>query len=706
MGAAVDWMGGAIESAADGTTLVLEAPTSRLAGVGPVREGLLARMGIECVGDLALFVPRRLVEWPETISVELARGRAGQAVRVRGLVEAARLTRYGGRRSTVRLRVADESGAIDALFFNQPWMRNQVVVGESVELVGKVVAARGVAMVAPRIGRADRPLPLAGSLIPDYRSGEGIGQDLLRSLIERALECTREEWQEHLPDDLLERLDLVPLPQAVRSLHDPRSRREYARARRRIALAKLLRFQASLQARRRRQVAARVPVVADGAEEHRARLAALPYTLTDGQARALREIDKDLASGHPMHRLLQGDVGCGKTLVLAWAAIRVASAGGQVAFMAPTEVLAEQHHDSLAPMLEQAGLGSDLLTSSCDRRQRRSIEDRLAKGELQIVFGTHALLSRSVTFRHLALAIIDEQQRFGVEQRMALMRKGAGVHLLLCTATPIPRTLAMTLYGDLDLSLIRDLPPGRGRTKTSWLRGQSKKRLLPFLIERLRGGESVFWICPRLHSREDEEQDEVAQVASVGSAERRHALLSRGPLAQYGIELVHGRQPRQLRARRLQRFREGRSRVLVATTVIEVGVDVPSATVLIVESAECLGLSQLHQLRGRVGRGGGDSWCFLLGRDEASERLRFLEREGSGFVIAEEDLRLRGMGDLAGLRQAGENGEGLQEPEVDLELLFLSRDLVRDRPELVETLVPRLPEEASGGAAGELGALG
>jgi ATP-dependent DNA helicase RecG len=264
------------------------------------------------------------------------------------------------------------------------------------------------------------------------------------------------------------------------------------------------------------------------------------------------------------------------------------------------------------------------------------------------------------------------------------------VHLLLSTATPIPRTLALTLYGDLDLTLIRDFPPGRGRTRTRWLhRPEKRKRLIPFLRERLTAGERVYWVCPRLGGDEGEETG-YGEVGRAESAERRHAALARGPLAEFGLDLVHGRQPRLDRNRRLTRFRSGRVRLLVATTVIEVGVDVPEATVMVIEGAERLGLAQLHQLRGRVGRGTEDAWCFLLAEEVAGERMRILERETSGFVIAEEDLRLRGMGDLAGVRQAGPDAEGLSEDESNLDLLFLARDLVREDPALLAHLVERI----------------
>ena len=340
--------------------------------------------------------------------------------------------------------------------------------------------------------------------------------------------------------------------------------------------------------------------------------------------------------------------------------------------MAPTELLAEQHHLGVASMLARAGLKSEILTGSIPRARRTKLLRALAAGEIDVVFGTHALFSADVGFARLDLCVIDEQHRFGVGQRAALSAKGDEVHTLLLTATPIPRTLALTVYGDLDVSVLDELPPGRGQLSTRWVRGAKRKEIVPFLERRLEAGERVFWVCPRIG-----DEDRVR-----GSVLARHARLEATALARHGIELVHGRLDAETRARRLERFRRGESRVLVATTVIEVGIDVPEATVMVIEEAERLGLAQLHQLRGRVGRGARDAWCLLCGAEVAGERFGVLERTRDGFEIAEEDLARRGMGDLVGVRQSGANGEGLEGAWRDPDLLFAARDLVRTRPEV------------------------
>ncbi len=655
-----------------------EAPLTMLPGIGPARSATLARRGLTRVRDLFLLLPRRVVEWRERLPIAHALEQEGRDVTVRATVESTRLTRLPGRRSFFTMRCADESGALDAVFFNQPWLRERFAAGMQLELFGRIKTTRGSRLIVERVGTAERPLPPPGAFVPQYPAFGGFSESFLAQLVRSALPSAA-RLVEPLDPALLARHGLPPLARAVELVHAPPDKAAHERGRARLALEPLL----ALQARLARSRAARgggARAIALG-EDARSR-DLFPFAFTAGQSAAVADIRADLARSRPMRRLLQGDVGCGKTAVAAWAAAAVASAGGQVAFLAPTELLAEQHHEALAPLLERAGASSVLFTASLARSQRSRVLERLASGTNAIAFGTHALFSADVTFARLDLAIIDEQQRFGVGQRLALSQKGSDVHLLLMTATPIPRTLAHTLYGDLDLTTIRDRPAGRGSTTTRWLRGREREQLLDTLHERLERGERAFWVCPRLV----ETSDAPAEGSEAGSesAEDRARLLRDTPLARFGIELVHGRLEREERVERLQAFRSGRARLLVATSVIEVGVDVPEATVLVVEGAERFGLAQLHQLRGRVGRGPRDSACFLLGPPSAAARLALLERESNGFLIAEEDLRQRGMGELAGLRQSGESAESASSVEDDVTLLVLARDLVREDPRLAE----------------------
>jgi ATP-dependent DNA helicase RecG len=656
-------------------------PLTLLPGVGPAKAERLARAGIGCLRDLLFVLPRRLVVWPAPLPAGDVPAHVGEDVRVAGTVHAVQLARFGGRRSVVRVTLQDAAGGrASGVWFNQPWMRDALERGAEVELYGRVVEGRaGPALQSPRIGQRGRELPPPGTLEPEYVAPVGgISATTLGALCASVVEAHAGRLGEHLPDTFLADHDLPALPVAVAAVHAPRSAGAFEAGRRRLALEPLLAVQAHLFLRRAGRRGGQARAARVGAPRHRELLGRFPFRFTEGQLAVVAELRRDLARRTPMRRLLQGDVGAGKTALAAYAALAVVESDGQVALMAPTELLAEQHEYGLRALLRDAGVEAGLLTGSLPRDERRRLLERLARGELQVVFGTHALFSQDVVFRRLDLAVIDEQQRFGVDQRGALAEKGDDVHLLLMTATPIPRTLAMTLYGDLDVSTLRGAPPGRGELRTRWVRGQDQRRVPQFLVERLEAGEQVYWVCPRIGSEDDDGENGTA------SAEKRFAqLCAKDVLARYGVELVHGRVPAEERAYRLDRFRRGEVGMLVATTVIEVGVDVPSATVMVIENAERLGLAQLHQLRGRVGRGAADSWCLLYGNAQAAERFELLEASRDGFLIAEEDLRRRGMGDLAGLRQSGANSEGLdQDPERDLDLLLAARELVATRPDI------------------------
>ena len=645
------------------------APLTSLPGVGPARVARLAKLGVASMADLLLLVPRRVECWEAALPLaEVAeREPGGPPVRLAGTVGGRSFLRQGRRRSLLRVRVEDELGhELPLLFFNQPWLRERFVKGQPIEVRGRVVDARGTALVVERLATPERPLPEPGSVTPSYPSTEGLSQEFLGALCREAVRRHAQDLPELLASDLRAEQDLPALPCAVRALHEPRDLEHFRRARRRVALEPILRLQVSLWERRQlRARGAALEVHLDAPA--RAQLAAkLPHVPTAGQRTVMDELRRDLDRPVPMRRLLQGDVGSGKTLVGLYGCLAVASAGGQSAFMAPTELLAEQHFDGWLPHLRRAGLEAALLAGSVQGAERARVLRGLADGSIDVVFGTHALFSEDVLFAHLALSVIDEQHRFGVSQRRRLLDKGRDCHALLMTATPIPRSMALTIYGDLDISVLREKPPGRGEVRTRWLRGAERRKAVGFLEQRLMAGERVFWVVPRIEEG----------ASGAPGAEARFEKLREHRLARFGIELVHGRQTSEERARRLARFRGGQARLLVATTVIEVGVDVPEATVMVIESAERLGLAQLHQLRGRIGRSALPGWCFLLGAEVAAERFGLLEQSSDGFVLSEADLRLRGMGDLAGVRQAGDNAEGLGDPDVDLDLLLLARDQV------------------------------
>ena len=643
---------------------------TELPGVGPARAKLLAELGVETVKELLQLSPLRLESTGTSASCAEAAAEVGAVVQIKAEVVRTRFFPRGGKQSVFTAFLKDSSGTIEAHWFNQSWLRESVLEGAKVTVAGRVgLTKKGKpTLVVPRIGNEEKPLPAPDGWEPVYPTVDGIGQGLLRGLCRLALKSGL-ELTERVPHELLDRLELPTLMEAARVLHEPNDLALFSGARRRVAFEACLRMQARLQRRVRGDVTGHALVVEREEAQHEAILNLLPFTLTGDQARVVEELRLDLARSTPMRRLLQGDVGTGKTAVAFYALLAAAKGGGQAVIAAPTELLAEQHFSVLSPLFKQAGIKCQLLTGSTPGRERSQLLRRLASGELQVAIGTHALFSDKVKCKRLAVAVIDEQHRFGVAQRTRLLEKGRDVHVLLTTATPIPRTLALSIYGDLDVSVLKEKPPGRGKVTTRWLKKSDGARLLSFLSERLEAGEQVFWVAPRIAAESEER-----------GAIEAHARLSSSSLASHGVVLVHGALDASLRQERLAAFRAGESRILVGTTVIEVGVDVPQATVLVVEGAEHLGLAQLHQLRGRVGRGSGDSWCLLFGKESAAERFELLEGTNDGFEIAEEDLRRRGMGDLDGLRQSG----GGIDPEEDLDLLLAARDVVATHPALVE----------------------
>jgi len=662
---------------------------ARLKGIGPKRVEALERAGFRSLADLTLCVPRGLEEMPTPVPCAVAREARGEKVRVEGEVCATRMFRKG-RMSNLRVSVEDASGRVDALFFNQPWLRDVLVKGRVVTLVGHVGASTsGPVLTVPRIGHADKPLDPPGTLRAVYAPVEGFSEDRFRELVHAAYELLAEDHDlppERCDPAALGEADLDALEVAARALHWPRSRRAFERAKRRLAFETLFELAAVLVARRRARTAGSAPAFALPAGGRAALTEVLPFTLTGAQERVLDELLTDLADCAPMGRLLQGDVGSGKTALAALAAIHVARGGGQVALMAPTEVLAWQHYEGWAPRLERAGIRAVFLTGSLKGPERRAALEVLASGEPLVCFGTHALFSESTRFGSLALVIVDEEHRFGVAQRERLARKGKDCHRLSMTATPIPRSVARVVYGDLDLSVVDELPPGRGEVVTRWVRGAKIRRIPGFLAERLAAGERAFWVVPRIADQEPATEAARPQRGGRGLASVRSFLEERG-LGEHGIEVVHGRLTPEERRARFRRFREGDVQLLVGTTVVEVGVDVPEATVMVIEDADRLGLAQLHQLRGRVGRGSAPrSWCLLVGPKGAAERFELLESTRDGFEIAEADYAWRGMGDLAGARQSGENLEGLE--EFDVRVFDQARRLLEADDELLRAYLP------------------
>ncbi|HEV2439167.1 MAG TPA: ATP-dependent DNA helicase RecG [bacterium] len=665
----------------------LDTSLRYLPGVGPKRaERLDEGLGLRTVGDL-LYRPPRRVEDRRTLH-QIYDLTHGAVESVEGTVGRVRAFRVRRRRNFVIVKAAitDGSGVLHAVWYNQGYIVKQLPAGARVILHGRVQRQGGeIQMIAPEfeILEPGEDTLHAGRIVPVYGATEGVTQRVLRAMVMHALDEYAAAAPDWLPDQLRDRYAFPPLAAALRHLHFPETEDEQRSAHQRLAYEELLLFQTLLlrhkQARRREPKGIRYGDAADLLERFEARL---PYRLTRAQRRVVNEIAHDMGAPHPMNRLLQGDVGSGKTVVAAEALLRSIGGGAQGALMAPTEILAGQHYLTLRALLDPIGVTVVLLIGGLSRAARVEALDLIRGGGADLVVGTHALIEEDVAFARLGLVVVDEQHRFGVAQRAALRAKGARPDVLVMTATPIPRTLALSLYGDLDVSVIDELPPGRAPIRTYVRAGGSRPQIYPWVAEQVREGRQAYVVCPLI-----EESDKLQAEAATGLAAR----LAAGPLAGLRVEVLHGRMKVDDRDRIMRELRAGAIDVLVATTVIEVGIDVPNATIMVIEDADRFGLSQLHQLRGRVGRGPHPSHCVLVAdpkTEDGGARLEAMRETTDGFHIAQRDLELRGIGELLGetgkeaLRQHGLRG--------DLRIANLVRDhewLERARADAAAMLV-------------------
>ncbi len=625
--------------ASSGGRADLAGPITRAKGVGPKRAALLAKLGIETIEDLLLYFPRRLED--RSAVVPIGSVRPGQEVGVRGEVHAVGSRRAGRNMTIFKAAIGDGTGFLYAVWFNQPWIADQLKRGDRIDVYGKVERSYGeLQMRTPTWEAAGTGVEI-GRWVPVYPATEGVSDRYLRSLIHRNLDAYLPAIGDVLPEPVRERHGLVPRRTAIETIHRPADPELFERARRTLAFEELLLLQIGL-APTERDVPGRAHEPADGLLD--SFLAGLPYRLTDAQRTALKEISSDLRRPNRMMRLLQGDVGSGKTLVAVAAALHAIDAGCQVAFMVPTEILAEQHGLNLGRLLVDLPVRTEVLTGAT--RDKDGIRGAVERGEVDLLIGTHALIQESVEFRDLGLVVIDEQHRFGVVQRSQIEEKGETVDVLVMSATPIPRTITLTLYGEFDVSTLDELPLGPRAIRTHRRAEGRRDAVYEDVARFLDDGRKGYIVLPLV-----EESEKITAKAAVQVAEEMEA---RFPTA--GVGLVHGRLSPSEKSEAMERFRVGDARLLVATTVIEVGIDVLDADFMVIEHADRFGLSQLHQLRGRIGRSGQPADCYAVsdaGTEDAEARLTAFAAHEDGFAIAEEDLLIRGPGDLLGTQQHG-----------------------------------------------------
>ena len=634
------------------TPAALEAKLTVLQGIGPRHAETLSKLGMQTLGDMLYYYPRRYDDYSQLKPIKDLF--YGEQVTVIGTIQSVHSRPIrGGKASVIEVIISDGTAGLRLSFFNQPWLSNRFKQGEAISVSGKVDQYLGrLVMNSPDWEPVEVESLHTNRIVPVYSLTERITQKWLRNVMKQVVEYWAPRVVDALPESVRSSARVVTLSEALMQVHFPDSQERLKAARERLAFDEIFYLQMGVLRQKidwKSVEARRFPVSDEWLE---ARLKGLPFTLTSAQQNALKDIRADLDSGKPMNRLLQGDVGSGKTVVAALAAGIIATNGAQAAIMAPTSILAEQHYRNFTRLLTgENGILQEgqirLLVGDTPEPEKEVIRAGLADGSIRIVIGTHAIIEEPVAFQELQFAVIDEQHRFGVEQRAALRTKGTNPHLLVMTATPIPRSLALTLYGDLDLSIIDEMPAGRIPVNTYVLRPQERERAFTLLRGQIKDKKQAFIIYPLI-----EESEKIEARAAVDDYE----TLSKEVFPDLKLGLLHGRMRPSEKDETMLKFRDRKYDILVSTTVIEVGVDVPNATVMLIEGADRFGLAQLHQLRGRVGRGSDQSYCLLIPTHEdaaENERLQAMSDSNDGFVLAEKDLQQRGPGEFLGTRQSG-----------------------------------------------------
>ncbi len=647
-------------------------------GIGEQRAKSLAKLNIFTLRDLISYFPRAYDD--RRAARRIADLQDGETACVEAMIASTpTLHRIRKGMELVKVRVVDESGALDIVFFNQVYMRDNLRAGDTYTFFGKAEGEGRRKSMANPIVEKEGSRTVTGRIVPVYPLTAGVTQNFLVKSMEQGLAACRDLLPDVLPDEVRRAHNLSHISYAYEKIHFPEHEEELNIARRRLVFEELFLLAIALKKLRTRREDLSCPPYkhTDLAEFY----STLPFSLTGAQQRAVNEVLADFRAGRPMNRLVQGDVGSGKTMVAAAAMVCAVRNGHQAALMAPTEILAEQHYRGLAPLLEKLNISCALLTGGMPVRERRRVLAGLADGSIRVAIGTHALISEDVAYENLGLVVTDEQHRFGVAQRAALSAKGTDPHLLVMSATPIPRTLALIIYGDLDVSVIDELPPGRQKIDTFSVTGAYRERIYAFLRKEIAAGRQAYIICSMVE--QSEETDDRAAVTAYAKHLQEHIF------PDLRIAFIHGRMKSKEKDAVMTAFATGDTDILVSTTVVEVGVDVPNSTVMVVEDADRFGLSQLHQLRGRVGRGQHKSYCILISdnkNEDTRQRLKVMAKTSDGFKIAEEDLKLRGPGDFFGQRQHGLPALKVADLSCDMALLkeaqAAAHKLLRHDPEL------------------------
>ena len=620
----------------------LRESVTSLKGVGTKKAEALKKLGISTMEDLVFFLPRSYED--RRNRVDISDAAEDQNSVVTGEVKLVVNDRYrGGRKQMLRLLVEDGTGSMEVVFFNAKYLQHSFRTGRKYTFFGKVTRNFGkMQMIHPEFSDADG---MEDGILPVYPLTKGISQREMRTW-QKSLKRAYSMAEDILSSEAVERNRLCSLSYALENVHFPQEKQKLLEAKYRLIFDELLILQTGLFMARQNVTDGRNGIAFSPEADTGRYIESLPYPLTGAQQRCVEEIERDLESSTAMNRLVQGDVGCGKTAVAEIAMYKAVKSGYQAVLMAPTEILAAQHFDGISRAFEAHGIRTAFLTGSLKAAQKREVLEQIATGEAQVIIGTHAVIQPDVEFSRLGLVITDEQHRFGVRQRVKLREKGENPNVLVMTATPIPRTLSVILYGDLDVSIIDELPPGRQQTVTRCIKSEKRGECYDFVEQQLKQGRQAYVVTPLIEESETLDAKSAEQVA----AELKKRF--RG----YSVELIHGAMSQDEKDRIMESFSRGETDVLVATVVIEVGINVPNATVIVIENSERFGLAQLHQLRGRVGRGSHRSYCFLIldgGSEIAEKRGQIMEASSDGFFIAEEDLKLRGPGEIFGTRQHG-----------------------------------------------------